>query len=236
MKEETFTWKGYEWRCRERWGNQHPDKPWTYYSKDCVNIDKNGNLVLTIDSSSKPFPMGLVSTTENNPKFGHGIYKWIAKLPQGKHLWPALWMYSWDCWPPEIDVMEAWTNSCGGYFNGLNMGINTNVHYTAGNLDTMKHLPSKYCLDSWPSKGFNEYKLMWDRTSMQFFYNDKLFRTIEGYPVEWTNKNIEHGMNVIMNLHPTEDYKKNDMKEPLIVKSFEYIPFQTEDVPTKKKR
>lgn len=232
MNTDTFTWKGYEWRTHERWGCQHPDKSWTLYSQNCVEIDKDDNLILDIKDHltnynfSLVYPMGLVSTTENNPKFSQGIYKWTAKLPKGKHLWPGLWMYSWDCWPPEIDVMEAWTNSCGGYLKGImNMGINTNIHYGVDNFDNMQHMPSKYCLCNWPARSFNEYKLIWKDDQLQFFYNDKLIRTISGYSVEWTNRNCESGMNIIIDIHPTKDYKDGDMKTPLIIKDFEYIPF-----------
>ena len=62
-----------------------------------------------------PFGVGLVSCTE---KFGYGTFEIEAKLPKGQpNAWPAFWMWSFDSWPPEIDVFEAYSNKKGSYFN-----------------------------------------------------------------------------------------------------------------------
>jgi len=115
----TIKWQGYEWITQERWGQVHPEKSHWWYDESCVSIDEKDNLHLKTKSNPKYFPeldvisnigTGLVSCTE---KFGYGVFSIDAKLPKGKHLWPAFWMWSWDSWPPEIDIFEGYSNGFG---------------------------------------------------------------------------------------------------------------------------
>ena len=56
--------------------------------------------------------------------FGFGTYQWKVTLPKGVGLWPAVWFSGEITWPPEIDVIEAYSDSKGNWSNPLN----TNVH------------------------------------------------------------------------------------------------------------
>ena len=232
METYIFNWKGYEWQTHERWGAQHPDKLWAFYSQYCVDIDEKDNLVLSIRNSitnwdkSKIFPMGLVSTTQDNPQFKFGTYKWTAKLPRGKHLWPALWMWSWDCWPPELDAMEAWSNDCGGYLmkDHKTMHITNCYHYDEKDAHEFGYLRLKDCWWCLPQYTFNDYTMEWTPDYIRFYFNKKMIREIKDKDkLQWIDNNSQSGMNVIMNIYPTKDYKDGDMKSPLIVKNFEYI-------------
>lgn len=232
MNTDKFTWKGYEWQTKERWGYQHPDKPWAFYSQHCVDIDRDDNLILSISDSltnydkTKIFPMGLVSTTQANPLFKYGIYKFTAKLPRGKNLWPALWMYSWDEWPPELDVMEAWTNKCGNYLmkNIKDMCITTAYHYDKNDQHESEYLKLKDCLFKLPQYNFNDYIMEWTPDYIVFYFNKKVIWEITNKDnLKWISEHSKNGMNVIMNIYPTQNYKDGDMKTPLIIKDFEYI-------------
>lgn len=234
MNTTKFTWKGYEWQTQERWGDIHPDKPWAQYSPECVNINKRGELELSIGEPfihwnenrtwSAVWDMGLVSSTENNPKFLYGRYDFVAKLPRGKHLWPALWMWSWECWPPEIDVMEAWTNDCGTYKYNKKLSHITNcVHWGYFDAHKPKLLKLKYTWYRVPWLFFNKYSVEWLPRSIKFYFNDKLVSCYEGENgMKWIDSHIAGGMNVIMNLYPTSNYKEGDMKTPLIIRDFKY--------------
>ena len=110
----TFEWCGYEWITQERWGQIHPEKSHWWYDESCVSVDKQNHLHLKTKYNPKrfeelnltsPIGVGLVSCTN---KFKYGVFSIEAKLPHGKNLWPAFWMWSWDSWPPEIDVFEGW--------------------------------------------------------------------------------------------------------------------------------
>ncbi len=115
-------WKGYTWETQESWGIIHPNYPYQYTDEECVDISK-GQLILHTKRKPRSFALyptnpqwarGLVMCMD---KFHFGRYTIIATLPTGKNLWPAIWLYGQESWPPEIDIMEAYSNSKGSYFN-----------------------------------------------------------------------------------------------------------------------
>ena len=110
-------WSGYDWLTQERWGNMHPDKTYNWYDPSAVEI-RNDDLILKTHYNPKEFTVndkkitsnygvGLIS---NTTKFDYGYFEIEAKLPTGKNLWPAFWMWSFDSWPPEIDIFEAYSS------------------------------------------------------------------------------------------------------------------------------
>lgn len=228
MDKKIFEWNGYEWQTEERWGDMHPDKPWARYSSNCVKINKKGDLELSVSKLvDGAFSMGLVSSTENNPKFSYGTYSFTAKLPRGKNLWPALWMWGWDNWPPELDVMEAWSNKCGGYYFRYRFSHVTNcVHWHELNKHKADFLEfNKFFPFHLPQYTFNDYTMIWLPNFIAFYFNGKLMRVFEDREtLDWINNHNTNGMNVIMNLYPTEDYKEGNMKSPLVVRDFIYEP------------
>jgi beta-glucanase (GH16 family) len=64
--------------------------------------------------SGRPWASGLMSTHHRFAQ-AYGRYEIRAQLPKGQGLWPAFWLLPQDpgYGPPEIDVMEAWTNPIG---------------------------------------------------------------------------------------------------------------------------
>ena len=227
MDYKELSWKGYNWITSERWGEIHPDRPWAYYSPNCVSINSDGDLVLDVkpNSDKKSFiieggkvipqsQIGLVSSTKDNPMFKYGDYYWVAKLPKGKHLWPALWMWSWDSWPPEIDVMEAWTTCNGNYRGFFNYDITSNIHYTKEDFNkSVKYDFLKIGLKD-PSQDFNTYMLRWLPEKLQFFYNNKLVREFNNLGImNYLDQSTKGGMNIVMNVMTTADYKDGQMKK-----------------------
>ena len=122
---------------------------------------------------------GLVSCTE---KFSFGEFEIEAKLPYGKHLWPAFWMWSWDSWPPEIDVFEGYSDNNPNYFKfrlGSPFGfwnLQTNVHYTDGGKNKMLGGDTSFFGFKDPTKNFIKYSVIWERNSLKFYYGGKLVR------------------------------------------------------------
>lgn len=47
----------------------------------------------------------------------YGQYEWVAKMPDRRESWPALWMISTNGWPPEIDVYEGFGYDASFDFN-----------------------------------------------------------------------------------------------------------------------
>ena len=234
---KVIKWSGYEWLTQERWGQIHPNKTICWYDEKAVDLiynpDRNDQLVLKTHASPQYFPnidvksnigVGLVS---NTTKFKHGYFEIEAKLPKGKHLWPAFWMWSFDSWPPEIDIFEGYTKNSKGYFRfdfksplGF-WNINTNLH--------LGHVPDNYSIKAkthWmgfkdPTKHFLKYACEWTPKKLTFYYNNKKVRTITNskYMAELNAKE----MNVIIN--NSVDGKANPLKPPyseFIVNYFKY--------------
>ena len=231
----TIKWCGYEWITQERWGEIHPDKKHWWYDESCVSIDESENLHLLTKKNPREFPgtgiseigVGLVSCTH---KFGYGIYSIDAKLPEGNNLWPAFWMWSWDSWPPEIDIFEGYSNRRGKYFKPRLRNIfgfwnvQTNVHYKDGKNNRMAGGRTHFFGFKNPSKNFINYSLIWDRNSIQIYYNNRLVRSIDD---KYIMKQLEDKkMNVIINNGITDgiDLSKKIPDSDFIVKNFRYSP------------
>lgn len=234
MKEK-ITWSGYDWLTQERWGNIHPDKTYNWYDPSAVEICNN-DLILKTHYNPKEFTIndkkiisnygvGLIS---NTTKFDYGYFEVEAKLPTGKNLWPAFWMWSFDSWPPEIDIFEAYSSikkpsyfkihldSLFGFYN-----VQTNVHYKEK--EKGKNIGGK---THWfgfknPQKHFIKYACLWEENQIVFYYNGKKVKTINDQNILNTLKNTK--MNVIINNHIREDIGDFGTSE-FIVKSFKYLP------------
>jgi len=195
MDGEIIHWSEYDWLTRERWGSIHEGKIMCWYDPSAINkaYKPSGDeqLILKTHYNPKYFPhldvtsnigVGLVS---NTTKFKYGYFEIEAKLPTGKHLWPAFWMWSWDTWPPEIDIFEGYTKKTDSYFNwshemllGKFWNVNTNIH--------LGNYPNNYNLGAkahWmgltdPTKHFIKYGCNWTRDSLDLYYNGRKVRSI----------------------------------------------------------
>ncbi len=232
-------WQGHTWETKERWGEIHPGKRYCYYDPTAVEI-KNGNLVLKTHYNPKSFTIdgqefvsnigiGLVSNTTH---LSYGYYEIEAKLPSGKHLWPAFWMYAFESHPPEIDILEAYTKNKKGYFNPFAKSIlgiwqvETNVHYGFRKDNTYKMTGGKthwFGLKN-PAKRFIKYGLLWEPSKIVFFYNGLIVRKITNKEVLKYFDNVT--MNVIINNHVDSDVDvDNPPVSEFIIKSFKHEPF-----------
>jgi beta-glucanase (GH16 family) len=231
--ENKIKWSGYKWLTQERWGNIHPDKAYNWYDPSAIEIREN-DLILKSHYNPKEFivnnekitsnyGVGLVS---NTTKFGYGYFEIEAKLPTGRNLWPAFWMWSFDTWPPEIDILEAYSSikkpsyfklyldSLLGFWN-----VQTNYHYETE--DGNKSIGGK---THWfgfknPQKHFIKYGCLWKEDIIIFYYNGKVVRTIKDKKILNSLKGTK--MNVILNNHIREDIGDFGTSE-FIIKSFKY--------------
>ncbi len=229
-------WSGYSWLKQERWGQIHPDKTMCWYDSSAVSIDENGYLNLKTHYNPKLFDewgveskigVGLVSCTE---RFGYGYFEIEAKLPRGKNLWPAFWMWSWDSWPPEIDVFEGYTRKKEGYFNwdlesllGKFWDVQTNFHYGDTPNNTSEGAKTHWMGFKDPSKNFVKYGCLWLKDKIQIFYNDKMVRELTNPYVlrffRYTHMNVIINNSVDAEVNPDLHKGSN-----FIIKYFKYIP------------
>jgi hypothetical protein len=229
----TFSWCGYEWITQERWGQIHPEKTHWWYDESCCEVDDQNQLHLTTKFNPKYFEsldvtsnigVGLVSCKD---KFKQGIYTIEAKLPYGKNLWPAFWMWSWDSWPPEIDVFEGYSNNNPNYFkfrmtNPFGFwNVQTNLHYSSNRGNSMIGGKTHYFGFKDPTSHFIKYSVVWEFKSIKIYYDGKLVRTINDEKIMKQFENTT--MNVIINNGVTENVNKNNPPESdFIIKSFKF--------------
>ena len=234
MTKEIIQWSGYDWLTRERWGSIHEGKTDCWYDPSAVIIDSaNDQLTLKTHYNPKYFKhldvmskvgIGLIS---NTTKFKYGYFEIEAKLPSGKNLWPAFWMWSWDTWPPEIDVFEGYTRKTNNYFtfdirNPIGFwNINTNIHL--GNFPDNYNLKAK---THWmgfkdPCKHFMKYGCNWTEKSLDFYYNERKVRSITDK--DCLDQLDKTTMNLIINNSVDRDVDINDPpKSEFIVNYFKY--------------
>lgn len=223
-------WSGHEWLTQERWGQIHPDKSFCWYDSSCVEVDEFGYLHLKTKHNPRYFQelkltsnvgIGLISCTT---KFYHGTYEIEAKLPKGKNLWPAFWMWSWDSWPPEIDVFEGYTINDSSYFTWNPFkpwNVQTNIHYNVeGGRDSIGGKVHYWGYKD-PTRNFIKYKVDWQKDYIKFYYNDYLVRSITDRMIlDQFNRTT---MNVIIN--NSIDYNADVHNPPVsdfIIKYFKF--------------
>jgi len=226
-------WKGYKWLQQERWGQIHPEKPHWWYDPESSFIDDNDELNLLTRKNSKYFDdlkvnstigVGLVSCTES---FKFGKFEIEAKLPYGKNLWPAFWMWSFDSWPPEIDIFEGYSDDNSNFFKfrlGNPFGfwnIQTNVHYKNNNDNKMIDGKTHYFGFKDPTKNFIKYSLNWTKESLKFYYDGRLVREINDKKImDQINKTT---MNVVINNGVTNQVDLiNPPNSTFIIRDFKY--------------
>lgn len=144
------------------WGNNEKQ----FYTKQNASI-KNGKLVIKATKNDSNYYASKL-TTKNKIEFQYGSVEVRAKLPQGKGLWPAIWMLGSDIdsktWPAcgEIDIME--------YVGKTPHKIHTTLH-TPDSFGNSKN--TKITTIENIENGFHTYKINWTKNDITFFIDDK---------------------------------------------------------------
>ena len=233
---KTINWSGYEWITEERWGQLHADKDFVWYDKDSVHVNSDKTLSLFTINHKKDFMIdgkihhskigvGLVS---NKTKFSYGYFEIEGKIPKGANNWSAFWMWSYDSWPPEIDVFESYTNNNGSLFNIFNnwkiwniWNVQTNVFYRDKNENIAMIRGQKHWFNIFkksPSKRFIKYGVDWQEDYIKIYYDDRLVKTIDDEYIISKFKGKQ--MNVIINNSLSKETKNHESE--FIIKYFIY--------------
>ena len=247
----TFSWCGYNWHSEMEGGRIiHPEFPWYWYSQDTIRCSENETLELSIRRNPKTIhhwdgntynPAIEVATMRSVESFSFGTFSAEIQLPSGKGLWPSFWLSGDGNWPPEIDIMEAWS----GYGNYLKLFISqppylqlswrttTNVHY---NNDFMVHKSIGSRNIPWtkqtknPEFNFIKYECEWLPNSIVFKANGKKFREVKGdickmMRINTKNPSRECRMNIIFNVWcENPDKKEVFISHPMKIRKFKYVP------------
>lgn len=197
------------WRNGNPWGVIHPDFPYQYNAEYCVGYKKGVGLSLKcqrVDSVEVTGPNGIVyypdcamGLVSSKFHFKYGRLDVEAIMPKGKGLWPAIWTTAFDSWPPEIDIVEAYSEDRDNYGNFLIPGIRlqSNVHYREDgrhkNIGGRNHWVWKN-----PTKHKIKYSMVWAADKIEIFYNDCKVRSIDD-PKILDGFNASSGQYIVLN-------------------------------------
>lgn len=175
----------------------HPNKLLEYYDKTAVSELVNGTICIETKYEPKtfsnnitiPFKVGVLRS-KNSYLFGY--FEAEILLPYGEYLWPAFWLTGKDTWPPEIDIIEAYSKN--NEYNDFK-NLQTNVHYKKGVVSKMigseNHpLPTKL------RNSYVKYGVLWEKDKIEFYYNGYLVRRVSDAEVLSTTN---HPMTIIIN-------------------------------------
>lgn len=144
---------------------------WGVYFGEDVDFMRNASQVAVADGiceiraerkrtpSGRPWASALMSTRTRFAQ-AYGRFEMRAKLPKGRGLWPAFWLLPARTrhGPPEIDVMEAWTNPAGTHSPDAR-SVSMAVHYGPSYERDLRH--TRWHRGSDFTSGFHEYAIEW---------------------------------------------------------------------------
>jgi beta-glucanase (GH16 family) len=187
------------WRVGQPWGKFQSGNPHQYYGETSV-FTKDGCLVLNQIYNPKqlttwgsdriydiPYSVGLITSYKS---YGYGFYEFDVELPQGSGLWPAVWLSCDDSWPPEIDIIEAYSDGKGVYGQHLQSNFHFNLEEIKENSGARNH-PVKNTKDKL------NIACWWTKDFIKLYYNGHLVRQITSdYILKWFR---DKKMTVILN-------------------------------------
>lgn len=194
------------------WQPYHPDHLHQWYSSQLSRLTKNG---LEFDAVMLPryFPElkktipAAIGKVRSRKSFSYGIFVFVAKLPAGRGLWPAIWLTGENTWPPEIDIMEGYSGDTIDFYD-YRM-LQSNIHTSSGEFGAYTHRVKQ-------AEEFMEYALWWTKDFIRIYYH--------GYRVlDVTNKKVLASMNdrmkIIVGTGTQKDHFRSDNLSPLVLKS-----------------
>lgn len=142
---------------------------------------KDGKLVIkalkTKDSKGKDYYTSGKVTTQKKKNFMYGKVEVRAKVPEGKGLWPAIWMMPKDekfygQWPKcgEIDIMEVLGNQTNTAYGTIHYG---EPHAQQQGTYVLKE--GTFASD------FHDFSVEWEPGEMRFYVDGNLYKTVNDW-------------------------------------------------------
>lgn len=236
-----------EWIYGQVWGDFHPDNLTTHYDVDgTYSYTTDEGLILEIKNAPKkvvksqlpqwrqyeqlpeeftlPIAVGMV-TTKQSWKYGW-FEAWI-KLPKGTPYWPAFWLSGAYSWPPEIDILEAYSQYGETYESKTwwgklrhNHKIQPNIHYGSTTNNTKKMYGSWDVPVAKCTERFVQYACLWEEDRIEIYYDGNMvFKCTDPEILTWFNEENAH-QNIIINHGFHKDYPEIIPNEcPMIISS-----------------
>ncbi len=150
------------------WGNNELQ---TYTSSvNNVHIDSGYLHITALNPSGSYFTSGRI-TTLGKKEFTTGMVRIKAKLPEGKGIWPALWMLGANFptagWPGcgEIDIMELLGQAPSVVYGSVHWNSNGHQSRTGSLTLTGDRF----------SSGFHTFSLIWSPNKLRWLVDNKEF-------------------------------------------------------------
>lgn len=198
------------WRSGQPWGVMHPENPHVYYSENHIRWESGSGLKLMAEkvdprevldaNGSAHYPECALGLISSRFYFKYGKLDVEATLPRGKGLWPAIWTTAVDSWPPEIDILEAYSEKNPNYGNFIipGMRLQSNVHYRKPG-GGRSHIRGKnHWMWADPTREVIKYSLVWTENEITIYYNDKTVRKVTD-PLILNDFNSSKGQIVVLN-------------------------------------
>jgi hypothetical protein len=153
------------------WGNNELENYTN--SVNNVHIDSGYLHITALNPSGTSYTSGRI-TTKAKKEFTYGRYEIRARLPEGKGIWPALWMLGANIssvgWPKcgEIDIMELLGDTPSRVYGSLHW--DSNGHLSRSNQFNLQG--GKF------SSGFHKFTLVWTPNSLCWYVDNQRFLII----------------------------------------------------------
>lgn len=132
--------------------------------------------------------------TDGNFQQTYGYFEMEAKLPRGRGVWPAFWLFAHPGdRRPEIDIMEAYPAGEGWGFMDRHGMYRPNVYASTVWIDNGNSAGSKmYETHMDLSNAFHKYAVKWEPHKQTFYF--------DGKPVLTVNASMSDSMYIILDL------------------------------------
>lgn len=239
------------WRYGQPWGDFHPEYLHQYYDSNgsITYVKPEDGLVLELKKDSRvfkkseleswkktdsmpeeftiPVKVGMVSSKQS---WQYGWFEAWIKLPEGSPYWPAFWLSGLSSWPPEIDVLEAYSHNGSKYeskswfgFKRPNRKIQPNLHYGNTEDGTKKDYKPVDVPVANSTKRYVQYVCHWEQDFIKIYYDGILILEIRNPKVlEWYNRSTDQQY-VIFNHGLHEHSKINPIESSMLVRSFKVL-------------
>jgi hypothetical protein len=198
------------WRIGHPWGVIHPNSPYQYYSDNEVKWKEGVGLSLGTSPVSDVeifgpegvgyFPDCAVGLVGSKFGFKYGKLEVTAILPEGHGLWPAIWTTAVDSWPPEIDILEGYSENRKDYGKWIIPGIRlqSNVHYRDSDLKNRNIKGKNHWVFKNPTRKETKFTLVWNEKSIKIYYDNRLVRCVGSRKV-LQDFNKSRGQYIVLN-------------------------------------
>lgn len=168
----------------------HPDNMNQWYDPSLISQNEEG---ISFGAVVKPKYFPEIDTTIPNAdcairskeSWKYGIFIFSARMNSGTYLWPALWLTGRYNWPPEIDLLEGYSDNTIDFHKNKELKSNVHISNGSGGSDCAgsrtHRLPNKV------TENFIQYVIWWEKDFIKLYYNGYLVRKI-------TDKEILDGM------------------------------------------